>query len=124
MPALRLLAARLRRRPRRPGRSAWSDGGRFGMQDSAWTCRSRSDMPLKIDLRATRQMQFRLLGPLQVVGDRAPLTLGQPKQRALLACLLLRRGRFASRDELIEALWGHEPPKSAVGSLHVYVHGL
>jgi predicted ATPase/DNA-binding SARP family transcriptional activator len=69
-------------------------------------------------------MQFRLLGPLQVVGDRAPLSLGQPKQRALLACLLLRRGRFASRDELIEALWGHEPPKSAVGSLHVYVHGL
>jgi predicted ATPase/DNA-binding SARP family transcriptional activator len=69
-------------------------------------------------------MQFRLLGPLQAVGDRAPLSLGQPKQRALLACLLLRRGRFASRDELIEALWGHEPPKSAVGSLHVYVHGL
>ncbi|MGZ4183934.1 MAG: BTAD domain-containing putative transcriptional regulator [Solirubrobacteraceae bacterium] len=69
-------------------------------------------------------MQFRLLGPLQVVGDRAPLSLGQPKQRALLACLLLRRGRFASRDELIEALWGQQPPKSAVGSLHVYVHGL
>ena len=69
-------------------------------------------------------MQFRLLGPLQAVGDRAPLSLGQPKQRALLACLLLRRGRFASRDELIEALWGQRPPKSAVGSLHVYVHGL
>jgi predicted ATPase/DNA-binding SARP family transcriptional activator len=69
-------------------------------------------------------MQYRLLGPLQVVGDRAPLSLGQPKQRALLACLLLRRGRFASRDELIEALWGQQPPKSAVGSLHVYVHGL
>src|SRR5215475_12842794 len=69
-------------------------------------------------------MQFRLLGPLQVVGDRAPLSLGQPKQRALLACLLFRRGRFASRDELVEALWGQQPPKSAVGSLHVYVHGL
>ncbi|MGN6167428.1 MAG: BTAD domain-containing putative transcriptional regulator, partial [Solirubrobacteraceae bacterium] len=69
-------------------------------------------------------MQFQLLGPLQAVGERAPLSLGQPKQRALLAYLLLRRGRFASRDELIEALWGHEPPKSAVGSLHVYVHGL
>ena len=69
-------------------------------------------------------MQFQLLGPLQVVGDRAPLSLGQPKQRALLACLLLRRGRFVSRDELIEALWGQRPPKSAVSSLHVYVHGL
>lgn len=69
-------------------------------------------------------MQFQLLGPLQVVGDRAPLSLGQPKQRALLACLLLRRGRFVSRDELIEVLWGQRPPKSAVSSLHVYIHGL
>jgi predicted ATPase/DNA-binding SARP family transcriptional activator len=69
-------------------------------------------------------MQFQLLGPLQAVGDRAPLSLGQPKQRAVLACLLLRRGRFVSREELIEALWAQQPPKSAVGSLHVYVHGL
>jgi predicted ATPase/DNA-binding SARP family transcriptional activator len=69
-------------------------------------------------------MQFRLLGPLQVHGDRGPVSLGQPKQRLLLASLLLRRGRFASRDELIEALWGEQPPESAVGSLHVYVHGL
>jgi len=69
-------------------------------------------------------MQFRLLGPLQVLGDGAPLSLGQPKQRALLACLLLRRGRFVSREELIEAIWGQRPPRSAVGSLHVYVHGL
>jgi predicted ATPase/DNA-binding SARP family transcriptional activator len=69
-------------------------------------------------------MQFGLLGPIQVLGDGAPLSLGQPKQRVLLASLLLRRGRFASREELIEAIWGHRPPQSAVGSLHVYVHGL
>jgi predicted ATPase/DNA-binding SARP family transcriptional activator len=69
-------------------------------------------------------MQFRLLGPIQVLGDGAPLSIGAPKQRALLACLLLRRGRFASREELIEALWGERLPQSAVGSLHVYVHGL
>jgi predicted ATPase/DNA-binding SARP family transcriptional activator len=69
-------------------------------------------------------MQYRLLGPIQAFGDRAPLALGQPKQRAVLACLLLRRGRFASREELIEALWGQRPPPSATGSLHVYIHGL
>ncbi|MGN6870423.1 MAG: BTAD domain-containing putative transcriptional regulator [Solirubrobacteraceae bacterium] len=69
-------------------------------------------------------MQFGLLGPIQVLGDGAPLSLGQPKQRVLLASLLLRRGRFASREELIEAIWGQRPPHSAVGSLHVYVHGL
>ena len=59
-------------------------------------------------------MQYRLLGPIQVFGDRAPLSLGQPKQRAVLACLLLRRGRFASREELIEALWGQRPPQLRV----------
>jgi predicted ATPase/DNA-binding SARP family transcriptional activator len=69
-------------------------------------------------------MQYRLLGPIQVFGGRAPLSLGQPKQRAVLACLLLRRGRFASREELIAAIWGQRPPQSAVGSLHVYIHGL
>jgi predicted ATPase/DNA-binding SARP family transcriptional activator len=69
-------------------------------------------------------MQFGLLGPIQVLGDGAPLSLGQPKQRVLLGCLLLRRGRFASREELIEAIWGERPPRSAIGSLHVYVHGL
>jgi predicted ATPase/DNA-binding SARP family transcriptional activator len=69
-------------------------------------------------------MQYRLLGPIQVFSERARLSLGQPKQRAVLACLLLRRGRFASREELIEALWGQRPPQSATGSLHVYIHGL
>ena len=69
-------------------------------------------------------MQFGLLGPIQVLSDGAPLSLGQPKQRVLLGRLLLRRGRFASREELIEAIWGQSPPQSAVGSLHVYVHGL
>lgn len=69
-------------------------------------------------------MRFGVLGPIQVLGDEAPLSLGQPKQRVLLGSLLLRRGRFASRDELIEAIWGQRPPSSAVQSLHVYIHGL
>lgn len=69
-------------------------------------------------------MQFRLLGPVQAITGITPLSLGQPKQRVVLATLLLRRGHFVSRDELLQAVWGEQLPRSAVGSLHVYVHGL
>jgi predicted ATPase/DNA-binding SARP family transcriptional activator len=69
-------------------------------------------------------MEFRILGSIEVVGDDGPLPLGAPKQRALLALLLLNANTVVSRDRLVDALWGAEPPKSAVSSLQVYVHGL
>src|SRR5262249_8852708 len=46
------------------------------------------------------------------------------KQRALLAQLLLRANTAVPRGELVDAVWGERPPKSAVGALQVYVHGL
>jgi predicted ATPase/DNA-binding SARP family transcriptional activator len=69
-------------------------------------------------------MEFRILGSIEVVGDEGPLPLGAPKQRALLALLLLNANTVVSRDRLVDVLWGAEPPKSAVSSLQVYVHGL
>ena len=69
-------------------------------------------------------MEFRILGSIEVVGDDGPLPLGAPKQRALLALLLLNANTVVSRDRLVDALWGAEPPNSAVSSLQVYVHGL
>ena len=69
-------------------------------------------------------MEFRILGSIEVVGDDGPLRLGAPKQRALLAFLLLNANKVVSRDSLVDALWGAEPPRSAVSSLQVYVHGL
>ena len=50
--------------------------------------------------------------------------LGAPKQRALLAELLLHRGDLVPRTRLIDSLWGEAPPESAAASLQVYVHGL
>ncbi len=69
-------------------------------------------------------IEFRILGPVEAVGDDGPLPLGAPKQRALLALLLLNANTVVSRDRLVDALWGDEPPRSAVSSLQVYVHGL
>jgi len=69
-------------------------------------------------------MEFRILGSIEVVDEEGPIPLGAPKQRALLAFLLLNANTLVSRDRLVDVLWGAEPPKSAVSSLQVYVHGL
>jgi hypothetical protein len=68
--------------------------------------------------------EFRLLGPLEVVSDRAVLPVGGPRQRALLAFLLLSANQIVARDRLIDALWGESPPATAANALQVAVHGL
>jgi predicted ATPase/DNA-binding SARP family transcriptional activator len=69
-------------------------------------------------------VEFRILGSVEVLVDGRPAPLGAPKQRAVLAKLLLARGAVVPRDELVEAVWADEPPDSASGALQVYVHGL
>ena len=69
-------------------------------------------------------IEFRILGSIQAIEDERPLPLGAPKQRALLAVLLLNANTVVARDRLVDVLWGDEPPRSAVSSLQVYVHGL
>src|SRR5205085_1953323 len=53
--------------------------------------------------------------------DREPIALGGPKQRALLAALLLDAGRVVSTDRLIEMLWSGDPPATAMASLQNFV---
>ena len=66
-------------------------------------------------------LQFRLLGPLEVSRGGVVLDLGPPKQRAILAALLLAEGRVVSSDRLIEAVWGDDPPPRAVSNIQVYI---
>ncbi len=68
-----------------------------------------------------RQIDFRILGPLEARENGTPLALGGAKQRALLAMLLLHAGKAVSTDRLLDALWGERPPRSALNSVHVYV---
>jgi predicted ATPase/DNA-binding SARP family transcriptional activator len=68
--------------------------------------------------------EFRLLGPVEAARDQRPIPLGAPKQRALLAVLLLNANEALSRERLIDQLWGTAAPRSAIQSLQVYVHGL
>jgi DNA-binding SARP family transcriptional activator len=69
-------------------------------------------------------VEFRILGPLEVVeGDRV-LMLGGSRQRALLALLLTRSNEVVSADRLIEELWPREPPQNAANALQYHVSQL
>lgn len=69
-------------------------------------------------------MQFRILGPLEVAAQGAPVAVGGPKPRALLAALLVQPGIVVSTDRLIQAVWGDEPPSDALNALRAYVSRL
>ncbi len=73
---------------------------------------------------AEKRLQFGLLGPLEMSIDGAPVPLGTPKQRAVLAMLVINRNRPVSVDALITALWEEWPPSGARASLHSYVSNL
>jgi predicted ATPase/DNA-binding SARP family transcriptional activator len=69
-------------------------------------------------------MDFRILGPLEVLDEGRVVPVGGAKPRALLAALLLRAGEVVSADRLIDELWGEEPPDTATNALQVYVSQL
>jgi predicted ATPase/DNA-binding SARP family transcriptional activator len=69
-------------------------------------------------------MDFRILGPLEVLEGGRRLSLGGHKQRALLAVLVMNANEVVSSDRLIEALWDDEPPDRARKALQVLVSQL
>ena len=50
--------------------------------------------------------------------------MGQPRQQAVLGILAMRANRVISRGELVDAVWGQDPPASAEGGIYTYVAGL
>jgi DNA-binding SARP family transcriptional activator len=65
-----------------------------------------------------------VLGPVRAWRGEDQLPTGSPQQRALLAALLLREGRTATAAELIDALWGEEPPSQALAAVRTYASRL
>src|SRR3954465_15428430 len=67
-------------------------------------------------------MEFAILGPLRVGGPGSAIRIGAPKQRALLAALLLAyRDDGVSSSRLIDMLWDEDPPATATKALQVHV---
>jgi DNA-binding SARP family transcriptional activator/DNA-binding beta-propeller fold protein YncE len=69
-------------------------------------------------------VEFRILGPLEVLEDGRPLPLGRLKERIVLAVLLLHANEFVSRERLIDEIWGPAPPPTARKAVNVYVSKL
>jgi YVTN family beta-propeller protein len=72
----------------------------------------------------TGPAEFRLLGPLEVSRSGRVVPLGGPRQRAVLALLLLEANRVVSMDRLAEDLWDGQPPEGWVTTLQTYVFHL
>lgn len=68
-------------------------------------------------------MELRLLGPVAAYAAGEPLALGGPRQRALLAALLLKSNQPVSAEQLVRAVW-EDPPASAGANIRTYVAGL
>jgi YVTN family beta-propeller protein len=66
-------------------------------------------------------MDYRILGPLEVLAGDRPVELGGEKQRALLAILLLHANEPVSTDGLIDGVWGERPPATAVKTTQGYI---
>jgi len=66
------------------------------------------------------KLECRVLGPVDVVrgGESVPLA---PKQRALLALLLLNSGRIVSRDRIVDSLWNDRPPRVVGDAIRFHV---
>lgn len=69
-------------------------------------------------------MEFRILGPLEVLENGQQVDLGGAKQRALLAVLLLHANEVVSNDRLVDALWEDDAPETGRKALQVYVSQL
>ena len=69
-------------------------------------------------------MEFRLLGPLEVLEHDRSCELGGGKQRALLALLLLHANEVVPTERLIDELWGESPPATVAKGIQVYVSRL
>lgn len=66
-------------------------------------------------------MIVRLLGPVEITGPDGPAALSGSRQRALASALAMNAGLFVTSSRLVDALWGTEPPRTAMKTLHGHV---
>ena len=69
-------------------------------------------------------MEFRVLGPLEVVGRDEQVAIRGIKRRALLAYLLVHEGGPVALDRLVHDLWDERPTRGARGTVQTYLSQL
>src|SRR5262245_44354030 len=78
----------------------------------------------RLEAVASPVVDFRILGPVEVLCGGRVVAIEGRRSRVLLAVLLVWRNQTVSLDALIDGLWPQGPPSSAKSSLHVYVSRL
>jgi DNA-binding SARP family transcriptional activator/tetratricopeptide (TPR) repeat protein len=71
-----------------------------------------------------RVLEFRLLGPVDVLLDGRPAEISAPRQRIVLAMLLFEANRVVSVSRLVDAIWDEDPPATARSQVHISVSAL
>jgi DNA-binding SARP family transcriptional activator len=69
-------------------------------------------------------MDFRILGPLQVLDEGRAVPLSGSKQRALLALFLVHANERLATDRLIDELWGERSPQAAAKTVQMQISRL
>jgi DNA-binding SARP family transcriptional activator len=85
---------------------------------------ARGLVSVPMETVVTGRLRFAVLGPLRGWSDETELELGSPQQSATLAALLVRGGDPATVGQLVDAVWGDAPPRTAVGTLRTYISRL
>ncbi len=70
------------------------------------------------------RIRFEVLGPLQVLLEGRPAAIGGPRQRAVLAILLINANRVIQLDRLVDTVWDGNPTEGSITTLQTYVHHL
>jgi DNA-binding SARP family transcriptional activator len=79
---------------------------------------------LGTDGRAAVSLRFEILGDVRVLRDGTTVDLGPAKQRAVLAVLLLQAGRPVPTHQIVDGVWGDDPPENGANVVQKYVAGL
>ena len=69
-------------------------------------------------------MDLRVLGPIEVADGGDTVPIGGPRQRLVLALLILNAGDTVSTDRLVDGVWGDGPPDAARRTVQAYVSNL
>ena len=84
----------------------------------------RTGLPTRTREAYRPAMRFQVLGPLEVTDEHGPLTLGGPRQRVVLANLIVRANQVVPLDTVVDLVWGEDPPESARNVVQTYVSRL
>jgi DNA-binding SARP family transcriptional activator/predicted ATPase len=66
-------------------------------------------------------VEFRILGPVEILDGERVVPLGGLKRRAVIAALMLHPNRVVSSEQLVDSVWGDDPPPAALGSLQNHI---